>query len=160
MPAEGDTLATHTDEHTSRRVPARAHASWSCGAFLRAAYLAISPAVAVPAITFIGLLVRLYRLDARGLWFDEFVSAWPVHLDTLDEVLAFVHVWLDHTPLSFVLTWLLRGLGGDEWALRLPYAMASTLAIPVMYFAGKVLAGRGVGLLAAVLFALSPFRVL
>jgi 4-amino-4-deoxy-L-arabinose transferase-like glycosyltransferase len=159
MPVEGEVLVTHTEEHTAHRVPARVPALRTRKTLARAASLTLSPVVAVSAITLVALLVRLYRLDARGLWFDEFVSAWPVRFNTLDQVLAFVHVWLDHTPLSFVLTWLLRGLGGDEWALRLPFAVASTLTVPVIYFAGKAFAGRIVGILASLLFALSPFTV-
>src|SRR5439155_21211529 len=52
-----------------------------------------------------------------------------------------------------------RGLGGGEVAVRWPYALAGALTIPALYALGKGLARPRVGLLAALVFTLSPFAV-
>jgi 4-amino-4-deoxy-L-arabinose transferase-like glycosyltransferase len=119
----------------------------------------ISPATAVVALTVAGLAVRLYALGERGFWFDEVAFAYVTRLSTLDDLIAHINLWADHTPLSFFLVWLVRGLGADEATVRLPFALAGALGVPSLYLLGKALAGPRVGFLAALLLALSPFAV-
>ncbi|MGA7730459.1 MAG: glycosyltransferase family 39 protein [Chloroflexia bacterium] len=119
----------------------------------------ISPATAVVALTVVGLAVRLYSLGTRGFWFDEVAFAYAVRLPTLGDLTFHINNWADHTPLSFFLVWLVRGLGTDEATVRLPFAIAGALVVPSLYLLGKALAGPRVGFLAALLCALSPFAV-
>ena len=119
----------------------------------------VKPGTLVALFTLLGLAVRLYRLDARGLWFDEVTFAYSVRLNTPGEVLHLNSLFGDQSPLSFFLTWLVRGLGGSEWVVRLPFVIAGTLTIPAIYLLGRELARPRVGLVAALLFALSPFAV-
>ena len=121
--------------------------------------IAVKPGVLVALFTFVGLAVRFYRLEARGLWFDEVTFAYSVRLNTPGEVLYLNSLFGDQSPLSFFLTWLVRGLGGSEWVVRLPFAIAGTLTIPAIYLLGRELDRPRVGLVAALLFALSPFAV-
>jgi 4-amino-4-deoxy-L-arabinose transferase-like glycosyltransferase len=119
----------------------------------------ISPATAVVALTVAGLAVRLYALGERGFWFDEVAFAYVTRLSTPDDLIAHINLWPDHTPLSFFLVWLVRGLGTGEATVRLPFALAGALGVPSLYLLGKALAGPRVGFLAALLLALSPFAV-
>jgi uncharacterized membrane protein len=121
--------------------------------------VATRPAAWVALFTVVGLAVRLYRLDARGFWFDEVAFAYSVRLDTPTDVLHLNSLFSDQSPLSFFLTWLVRGLGGSEWVVRFPFAIAGTLTIPAIYLLGRELARPRVGVVAALLFALSPFSV-
>jgi 4-amino-4-deoxy-L-arabinose transferase-like glycosyltransferase len=138
---------------------AQAVSATRSGVLGRAVGVLAKPAVLVTLFTLIGLVLRFYRLDARGLWFDEVTFAYPVRMSTPGEVLALNYLFGDQSPLSFFLTWLVRGLGGSERVVRLPFAIAGTLCIPAIYFLGRELAGVRVGLVAALLFALSPFAV-
>ena len=119
----------------------------------------LSPATALVALTAVGLAARLYELGARGFWFDEIAFAYSARSSTLAQLLAYVGDWGDHTPLSFFLIWLFRGLGGEEAIIRLPFAIAGALGIPAIYLLGQALSRPRVGLLAALLYALSPFAV-
>jgi 4-amino-4-deoxy-L-arabinose transferase-like glycosyltransferase len=117
------------------------------------------PALLLGAIVLLALAFRLYRLDARSMWLDEIITAYSGRFDRLDQLMGYVRYWIDNTPLIFVQIWLLRGLGGDEIAIRLPFAIYGTLNIAAIYFLGKQLAGRRVGLLSALLMSVLPFAV-
>jgi 4-amino-4-deoxy-L-arabinose transferase-like glycosyltransferase len=119
----------------------------------------LAPGWIAGAILLLGAAVRLYRLDGRGFWLDEVVTAYSVRLHSLSDVLAYVHFWFDNMPPIFVLTWLLRGLGGSEIAVRLPFALAGGGTLLAVYYLGKALVRPRVGLLAALLMAVLPFAV-
>jgi 4-amino-4-deoxy-L-arabinose transferase-like glycosyltransferase len=114
---------------------------------------------AATAITLLGLLLRLYRLDGRSFWLDEAMTAHSANLKSPEELFAFVHFWFNSTPAIFVVTWLDRGFGGSEIAIRLPMALAGTLNIFVLYLLGKELMRPFASLVAALALALSPFAV-
>ncbi|HEU4984414.1 MAG TPA: glycosyltransferase family 39 protein, partial [Nitrososphaera sp.] len=125
----------------------------------RIATLLLSPAAAVGALFILATLLRLFNLGERSLWFDELVSAAPVRMGSTGEVLDFLSQWQDHTPLAYLLTWSLRGLGGSEAAVRLPFALAGALNVPAIYLLGKAVGGSRVGLVAALFLAIAPFAV-
>lgn len=125
----------------------------------RVATLFRSPGLYVAALTLVGLFVRIYRIGARGFWFDEIVFAYAARLPTFGDLLKHVQEWSDHTPLSFFLVWFVRGFGADEAVVRLPFAIAGALSIPALYLLGKTLWNTRVGILAALAYALSPFAV-
>ncbi len=116
-------------------------------------------APALIALVLVGAALRFYRLDARSMWLDEVAQAHVVRFSSLGEAFDFTHVYSDVVPLLNILTWLLRGLGGDDWAVRLPSALAGTLNIAGIYLLGKGLVNRRVGLMSALLLALLPFAV-
>ena len=63
-------------------------------------------------------------------------------------------------PLSYVYEWLgVKAFGTSEFALRLPSALVGIALVPVVYVAGRDLAGRRAGLIAALLAACNPFLV-
>src|SRR6476659_8610368 len=75
-------------------------------------------------LTLVALVLRLYQLEAHSLSLDEVITAESVRYQTLGDVLGWAGIWSDKSPLLFVLTWLLRPLGGGEVAVRLPLVIA------------------------------------
>lgn len=117
------------------------------------------PLTCVVLLTVTGLFVRLYALGARGFWWDEIVFAYSSRISSLGDLMSYAHHWNDRAPLSFVLVWLVRGLGADEVAVRFPFVIAGVLGVPAIYLLGRILAHPRVGIIAATLYTLSPFAV-
>jgi uncharacterized membrane protein len=113
----------------------------------------------VVAALCVGLFLRLARLGAAPLWFDEVVTAdWVAR--PWREMLA-VCLVDNHPPLYFALVKLVRdALGGAPWALRLPSALLGAAAVPFVSGAAAALAkDRGAARWAAWFAAVSPFLV-
>jgi mannosyltransferase len=113
---------------------------------------------ALPCILLIGLGLRLYRLGAANLWWDEALAVWAVR-----KGLAGVTLWTAsdvHPPLFFWSLWAWVQVAGEsEFALRLLPAFYGVLTVAAVYGLGRLVGGRGVGGLAALLTALSRFHV-
>lgn len=110
----------------------------------------------------IGAALRLARLGAQDLWYDEAATAWIARLplpDLLQAVAGDVH-----PPLWYLVeAAAVRFLGNTEWALRLPAALCSIAALALIPSLSLSLLGRGagvrVGLVATWIMALSPFQI-
>jgi len=63
----------------------------------------------------------------------------------------------DNPPLFYVLAELSSRLGAPEVWIRLPSVVLGTLTVPVLWLAGRLVAGPRAGLCAAALWVLSPF---
>ena len=109
------------------------------------------------AIFLVGLALRLYRLGARSFWLDEVFTAQMVQYQSLAEAIR--NVRADNAPLAYIVTWLLRGFGGGEWTVRLPYAIAGSLTVVAVYALGKALGRPRAALVGALLMAISPFSL-
>ncbi|HEV8637093.1 MAG TPA: glycosyltransferase family 39 protein [Chloroflexota bacterium] len=97
------------------------------------------------AATLGALLLRLRRLDARGLWSDEGGSARYASLP-IPELLATISAYDPHPPLYYLLLALWLPLGGpSDFAVRLPSALFGTLAVPALYALGRRIGGRASG---------------
>jgi uncharacterized membrane protein len=107
----------------------------------------------------LGLGLRFYNLGTHGFWYDEVVTAHVTRLDTLGSTIGFVQSWGDHAPLTFIVTWLLRGLGGGEWAVRLPFALAGTLSVGALFLLGRAILPMRAALAATLFMATAPFAV-
>jgi mannosyltransferase len=105
-----------------------------------------------------GFALRLYRLGADSLWYDETVSA---HLasKSLPDLIA--HTARDiHPPGYYILLHLWTRLAGDtEFALAFLSVVFGMLLIPLAYALARRLLGRAVALWAALLVAISPFNL-
>ncbi|MBL7201766.1 MAG: glycosyltransferase family 39 protein [Anaerolineae bacterium] len=110
------------------------------------------------AITALGAFVRLYEIGGKGLWLDEAFSIWMAR-QPVPEILSWLVRIDQHPPLYYLLLHLWLRFGDSAATVRALSALLSTLTIPVFYLTGRRLAGRSVGLLAALLLALSPFHV-
>jgi uncharacterized membrane protein len=113
---------------------------------------------AVLIIVLIGLVLRLYRLDAQSFWYDEGNSA---RIAERSMPLIIEGAAGDiHPPLYYVALHFWRAVAGDsEFGLRLLSAACGTLLILFTYLLGTRLVNPRVGLIAALLTAFSPFEV-
>ncbi len=112
----------------------------------------------VAALTGLGLLLRIARLDFQPLWWDEGYSVWFAH-HPLAEMVRLTALDI-HPPLYYALlgAWS-RTFGWGPIALRLLSVAIGVLAVPVAYVVAKWLAGRRAGLIAAFLLAINSFHI-
>lgn len=105
------------------------------------------------AIFLIAILLRFPWLGLKSLWLDEAASVYyatPV-FENVDSV---------HPPLYYVFVhYTMAFLGRSEAAIRLPSALFSILNVALLYWLGRKLFNRQVGLLAAALLAVSPLDI-
>ncbi|MCL5962075.1 MAG: glycosyltransferase family 39 protein [Chloroflexi bacterium] len=106
---------------------------------------------------------HLYRLSAESLWWDETLTYHRAVRDIpyiLSNRIALFNInTIDqHPPIYFLLDHLALSLfGSSEFALRLPSAYVTVLAVPLSYVMGRRLFDGSTGLLAAMLAAISPY---
>lgn len=115
-------------------------------------------AILLAGIVLLGLFLRLYKIGANSFWWDETSSVWMSGsslADTLNLVVRDVH-----PPLYFLLLHFWLHLTSSDAGIRLFSAICGVLNIPVMYLLGRRIAGRVVGLLAALILAVAPFHVM
>jgi 4-amino-4-deoxy-L-arabinose transferase-like glycosyltransferase len=116
----------------------------------------VAPIVVLVAIT---ASLRIYCLGCHSLWLDEISTASVLMQPSLQDAFRYGSSFVDHTPLHFLLTWLAGGLGRDEFAVRIPYATAGTLAALATYHLGSQLGGRTIAWAAGTFAAVLPFEV-
>jgi uncharacterized membrane protein len=111
------------------------------------------------AIVAVGLLLRLHQIGGDALWIDEAFSVWLARRP-LGEMVRWVRDVDHHPPLYYA---LLLGwtavFGAGEASARSLSALFGVLTIPVIYRLGRRLANEKLGLVAALLLAVSPFHV-
>ncbi|MCC6626027.1 MAG: glycosyltransferase family 39 protein [Chloroflexi bacterium] len=122
------------------------------------AWLDAHQAAALWVIVSLGALLRLATLGALSLWLDEGLSYWIADR-SLGDLLAYLAAHDTHPPLHYLLLQPMIALGGSEWLLRLPSAVAGIIAIPLLYALGRELFDRPTGLVAALLLAVSPLHI-
>jgi len=107
----------------------------------------------------LGLALRVYHLGAYSLWFDEgftrFYSETPLSYLWADGFKVETNPPMYYTIMHF---WIPL-FGSSEVALRSFSVIASMILIVLVYILGKELGGRTMGLLAALLLALSPSEI-
>lgn len=108
-------------------------------------------------IPLLALTLRLYRLGAQSLWYDEGVSVYLARMS-----LPQLTVWTAEDiqpPLYYYLLhfWLpLFGQSSSEFVVRFPSLFFGVLTVPLLYGVGRHLFSATAGLLAAFLAAISP----
>jgi hypothetical protein len=113
----------------------------------------------------LGFVLRTHELDGQSLWSDEGLSYYRATL-SLPEILA-NNITIDgidtrdtNPPFYFLLLHVVRAAAGETvFALRFAGVVVGSLAIPLMYVLGSTSLGRRVGLMTAILMAISPFHV-
>ncbi len=106
----------------------------------------------------LAFVLRLYRLGADSLWYDETVSAL---LASKPLAAMWAHTAGDiHPPLYYALLhfWTLAS-GQSEFAYAFFSVCFSMATIPLIAYLGLRLYGSRTGVLAAFLFAVSPFSI-
>lgn len=108
------------------------------------------------------LLANLLTLESRGLWQDEGLTLYQIRLP-LEEVLRnqipVAQYVTQNTvpPLYFVLVHLWGTvIGFSLWSVRAFSAFTGVLAVAALYRTGRTFASQRVGLIAALLLAISP----
>jgi 4-amino-4-deoxy-L-arabinose transferase-like glycosyltransferase len=106
----------------------------------------------------VALGLRLARLTFQPLWWDE---GWSLYFATTDVRAMLELTAVDiHPPLYYLLLHLwIRLFGPGVFSVRLLSVLIGTATVPLLYAAGRRLWGRKVGLLAALLLAISPFHI-
>ncbi len=118
----------------------------------------LAPWIAI-AITLVGGALRVLLLANKGLWMDETFSMW-LSSHSVADMLQYVVRIDQHPPLYYLLLHYWQAIQGDTaYNVRLLSALIGTLTIPVIYLIGKRLSGVVMGLVAALLLALSPFNI-
>jgi len=109
-------------------------------------------------IFLLALALRLYWLDAQSLWNDEGTSVALAGRDLITITRNAAHDI--HPPLYYYLLhfWTIL-LGASEFAVRSLSAMTGTLLVALTFLLGRRLFSAEVGLVAALLSAVSPFQV-
>ena len=110
------------------------------------------------AITLLGGFLRFYWIDSQGLWLDEAFSVW-MGRQPVGEMFSWLVCIDQHPPFYYLLLHFWMALGDDAFTVRALSALLGTLTIPVIYLLGRRLADGRVGLLAALILAVSPFHV-
>jgi hypothetical protein len=110
------------------------------------------------AIVALGGFLRAYQIGSKGLWLDEAFSVW-LGWRPLGEMLSWLVRIDQHPPLYYILLHFWMVLGDGAATVRALSALCGTLNIPVIYLLGRRLADGKVGLLAALILAVSPFHV-
>lgn len=118
----------------------------------------VREAVLLALVVGLGALLRLATLGHHSLWLDEGLSYWIAHRP-LDSLLDYLARRDTHPPLHYLVLQAMIALGGSEWQLRLPSALAGIGAIALLYALGKELFDARTGLLAAVILAVSPLHL-
>ena len=116
--------------------------------------------VTVACIMLLCAGLRAFHLGAASLWSDELFSRY--YVDVFGLHYAFTEgLSTEPTPPTYYIllrSWIAMW-GDSEMALRSLSAVACTLCVPVTYLLGCELFGKRQGLLAALLFALSPMSL-
>lgn len=100
--------------------------------------------------------LRLYRLDAQSLWYDEGVTA-EVARRGLADLTRWTAGDIQPPLYYYVVAGWGRLAGWSEWSLRFPSAFFGTLLVPLLWAVTIALTRRRVaGLLAAALAACHP----
>jgi mannosyltransferase len=107
----------------------------------------------------LGLLLRVYRIGSQGLWIDEAFSIWLAR-QPLAGMIRWVATVDQHPPLYYALlhAWV-RVFGDGEAGVRMLSALCGILTIPMVYLLGRQMADERVGLVGALILAVSPFHV-
>ena len=118
--------------------------------------------VALVVITAVAAGIRFATLDVQSFDHDEAVTAFHVLQPSLGATLSVVSHLERTPPLYYMLAWLWTGplgVGSGQVDLRMLSALFGTLTVPIAFLAGRELASRRAGVIAAALVALNPFLV-
>jgi len=108
----------------------------------------------------LGVALRLHHLGYKSFWGDEIWTA-QVAERSLDYILAHSGVVSGYwrPPVYLVMAHFALFVGHKEFAVRLPALIFGLLGIAMIYRLGRLFYSKAVGLVAAVLLAISPYHL-
>lgn len=116
--------------------------------------------IGVAALLAIATTLRFASIGEKSFSADESYSAYRAR-QLAPAILALTGREDAHPPLYYVaLSLWSRTFGADDVALRSLGAIASILTVAGTYWVARSLGGRFIGMLAAILAAVSPFQIL
>jgi uncharacterized membrane protein len=116
------------------------------------------------AILAVGTFLRLFRLGHAELWTDEIATAAWYLVGGITDLNGMIRYWQATTYnspfIAFVAFGAIKLLGASEFNLRLPFAVAGILCLPMMFLLGrKMFKDDSLALWLTGLTALSPFWI-
>ncbi|TAK34073.1 MAG: hypothetical protein EPO21_10850 [Chloroflexota bacterium] len=114
--------------------------------------------VTLTVVVLLATLTRLFALDAKSIWLDEAFSIF-VARQPLDRMMEIIVAKDTHPPLYHTLLHYWLWLGDTPFSSRLLSALLGIAVVPATYLLGREVAGRRVGVVAALLVTVSPFQV-
>ncbi len=115
------------------------------------------PLVLLALLMLLGGLMRRYHLGQQGLWFDEADLVMRARQPLPALLRNFVNPGENGPLYTLGMAAWIKVLGTSELAVRLPSAIAGTLAIPALYGLGRALRGPRLAVIAAALLTISPY---
>jgi Flp pilus assembly protein TadD/uncharacterized membrane protein len=113
--------------------------------------------LALGIILALALALRAYHLGYKSLWLDEVVYVRSAQLGGLFGPYGYASI--SHPPGYLFLLRVLSQFGHQEWLLRLPALIASVGGVAVLWALGRSTVRPIVGLVAALLLALSAIHI-
>jgi len=113
-------------------------------------------------VLILGFILRVYGLGRLGFIHNEdyvVISANSI-LQNYVPLFPSEVIYPRAIPYSYLVSFLIKIFGFNEFIIRLPSAIFSTLSIGVTYLLGKKLMGSGVGLLGAFFMAISDWEIM
>ena len=117
-----------------------------------------APAAVVGLLTILGAALRLYRLGAKALWFDEAVEFGITQNSLLASLEENARV-NSAPPLYPLLLRIVATFGDSEAALRGLACVGGIVAVPAMYLLARRFLERPGAYLVALLTAVSPMQI-
>ncbi len=108
---------------------------------------------------FVGLCLRLFRLEAQSLWADEGIQYYIASAPTLDALWERVSDRTFHPPLSFLISHVFLRVHDSDFFLRLPSLLFGVGSLLLAYGLVRKLTSVPVALVTTWVFAISPFHI-
>ncbi|MBI3537670.1 MAG: glycosyltransferase family 39 protein [Chloroflexi bacterium] len=125
----------------------------------------VTPRVLLLLIVLLAFALRVFRLGAQAIWWDESLTVYRATRDLGTIFANTIQIQNVLTtdlqpPLYFFFEYFfVRAFGLTEFAVRVLTAFAGTASVPLLYALGARVFNARVGRVAAFLAALSPFYV-
>ena len=111
----------------------------------------------ITCILIIGTFLRFYKLDFQSLWLDELHTMQQAKpSESVKDLYAFLLCCDQHPPLFYLTAKFFFSIfGHTEFVARSIAATTGSLCVLALYFLGKELANKAVGLTAATFLAIN-----
>ncbi|MCX7839127.1 MAG: glycosyltransferase family 39 protein, partial [Anaerolineae bacterium] len=106
----------------------------------------------------LAFVLRVFRLDAQSLWYDEAFSVYLAHFD-LATIAARTAADIQPPLYYFLLHFWITFAGDSEFALRFLSLVFGVLTIPLMYVTARRLFDATTACIATLIAALAPLYV-
>ena len=111
-------------------------------------------------IVLLGAALRLYNLSGESVWLDEVVSIEYAKLNIPDQIRLIFEDADNNPPLYYtILHYWIAWFGDSEFSSRLPSAIFGSLSILFIYMVGCALFDKKVGIISALVLAISEFNI-